>query len=73
MFKVLIYQFQKNIYLHIYLVNKKGVKPYNFSFSIFMTVLLIFFFINIIRYIECFVGISYFPEHYRFYGTRNEL
>ena len=25
------------------------------------------------RCIACFVGISYFPEHYRFYGTRNEL
>ena len=25
------------------------------------------------HFIACFVGISYFPEHYRFYGTRNEL
>ena len=52
MFKVLIYQFQK-IFTYIYTSKstKSGVKPYDFSFSVFMIILLIFSFINIIRYI----------------------
>ena len=41
MFEVLYLSVSKNIYLYLYqLVNKKGVKPYNFSFSVFMIILI---------------------------------
>ena len=63
MFKVFIHQFQK-IFTYIY---TWGVKPYAFSFSIFLTVLLIFF-INIIRYIFFLIG-KLFPKTAIFKGV----
>ena len=66
MFKVLI-NFQKYLPT-IILANlqKVGGKPYNFSFSIFLTVFLIFF-IKIVRYIFFLIG-KLFPKTAIFKG-----
>ena len=69
MFKVLIYQFQKYLPTFILASLQKGGVLNNiiFSFSIFLIILLIFFFINFIRYIFILIG-KLFPKTAIFKG-----